>query len=69
MKLIELAEKIWVKSGEGPKKKEAVMAITKKIAKKRLGDEEEWKEMETNVSDTVDGLCDVLVPNEETKVC
>jgi hypothetical protein len=63
MKLIEIAEKLWVERGTGPEKKNMVMVATKEMVITK-SDEETWCKIEGAVSGIIDASCRVVVPNK-----
>jgi len=64
MKLIEIAEKLWIDRGTGPQKKEMVMTAAKEIVVSK-GDEEIWDKLEGAVSGIVDASCMGIFPNKD----
>ena len=68
MKLIEIAEKLWVDDeGAGSSKKNMVMTASKEMVIAK-SDEETWDKIEGAVGDIVDASCRVVVPNKGEEV-
>ena len=63
MKLIEIAEKLWLDKGSGKEKKNMVMVASKEMVVAK-SDEETWGKIEGAVSGIVDASCRVVVPNK-----
>ena len=64
MKLIEIAEKLWLERGSGKEKKNMVMVASKEMVISK-SNEETWNKIEGAVSGIVDASCKVVVPNGE----
>lgn len=64
MKLLGMAEKLWIDKGSGSQKKKMVMTTSKEIVKSK-SNVDDWNKIEGTVSKIVDASCAVIYPNKD----